>query len=121
METYIRPYSDLEIADALHWFGIDASSRDCDICEDGSVYYGLTKILEPRAHDRDAEFLVVKRPSPYAVETTYTVRTPAGIVDVVFGSSGAVTTRVRFAMCPGYSRLVDGATRAAKRAHDGDE
>ena len=28
----------------LAWFGIDAWPEDCDVCSDGSVYYGLTMI-----------------------------------------------------------------------------
>ena len=34
-----------QVAKALKWFGIDASPYDCDYCEDGSVYFGLTKII----------------------------------------------------------------------------
>jgi len=34
-----------EVEKALAWFGIDASPYDCDYCDDGSVYYGLTKII----------------------------------------------------------------------------
>jgi hypothetical protein len=33
------------IASALFWMGIEASPEECDICEDGSVYYGLIQIL----------------------------------------------------------------------------
>jgi hypothetical protein len=29
----------------LRWIGIDASADDCDICEDGSVYYSLIQVL----------------------------------------------------------------------------
>jgi len=33
------------IEQSLLWFGIDGTPDECDICEDGSVYYGLTQIL----------------------------------------------------------------------------
>ena len=33
-----------DIQEWLDWFGIDASPSDYDVCEDGSVYYGLTMI-----------------------------------------------------------------------------
>ena len=33
-----------EIQNALDWFGITAKPHDCDICENGDVYYGLVKI-----------------------------------------------------------------------------
>ena len=33
------------ITDALAWFGIDADVADCNVCEDGSVWYGLVQIL----------------------------------------------------------------------------
>lgn len=36
-----------QIRDALKWFGIEAEPRDCEYCQDGSVYFGLTKIIEP--------------------------------------------------------------------------
>ncbi len=34
-----------QVARALKWLGIEASPYDCDYCEDGSVYFGLTKII----------------------------------------------------------------------------
>lgn len=34
-----------EIKSALLWFGIVANVDDCDRCEDGSVWFGLTQIL----------------------------------------------------------------------------
>ena len=35
-----------QIEKALAWLGVDASvADDCDICEDGSVYYGLIQVL----------------------------------------------------------------------------
>lgn len=34
-----------EVKAALKWFGIDAEPSDCDYCEDGSVYFGLIKII----------------------------------------------------------------------------
>ena len=34
-----------QVAIALKWFGIDAEPCECDFCEDGSVYFGLTKII----------------------------------------------------------------------------
>ncbi len=39
------PNSYDQVARALKWLGIDASPYDCDYCEDGSVYFGLTKII----------------------------------------------------------------------------
>jgi hypothetical protein len=34
-----------KIKDALKWIGIDAMPADCDVCTDGSVYWGLVMIL----------------------------------------------------------------------------
>ena len=36
-----------EVISALEWFGINATPEDCDYCEDGSVWYGLTQIVAP--------------------------------------------------------------------------
>ena len=33
------------VAAALWVKGIDVEFEDCDVCEDGSVYHGLTQIL----------------------------------------------------------------------------
>tara|TARA_B110000495_G_C23002657_1_gene591894 strand:+ start:1102 stop:1275 length:174 start_codon:yes stop_codon:yes gene_type:complete len=33
------------IEEALIWFGIDGTPEDCDVCENGAVYYGLTMII----------------------------------------------------------------------------
>ena len=33
-----------EIQEALDWFGISATPQDCDVCENGDVYFGLIKI-----------------------------------------------------------------------------
>ena len=47
-EVPIMPDVREEILGALEWFGEGhADPDDCDICEDGSVYYGLTQILPP--------------------------------------------------------------------------
>gem|GEM_PF-2228758 len=37
--------SNEKIEKALRFFGINEAPEDCDICEDGSVYHGLTQIL----------------------------------------------------------------------------
>ena len=29
----------------LRWLGIEADPSDCDVCEDGSVWYGLVQVL----------------------------------------------------------------------------
>ena len=34
-----------EVEEALFRMGIDATPLECDYCEDGSVYFGLTKII----------------------------------------------------------------------------
>jgi len=34
-----------KIVDALEWMGIDAHPADCDVCTDGTVWYGLVMIL----------------------------------------------------------------------------
>jgi hypothetical protein len=41
--------TDIEkIMEALQWLGFSKSQiSDCDICENGSVYLGLTQILPP--------------------------------------------------------------------------
>ena len=36
-----------EIDLALIFLGFEVHPEECDICEDGSVYYGLTQILPP--------------------------------------------------------------------------
>jgi hypothetical protein len=36
-----------QVLSGLRWLGIDATPEDCDYCEDGSVYYGLTQVLPP--------------------------------------------------------------------------
>jgi hypothetical protein len=37
--------SNREIEESLIFLGIDAHPDECDFCEDGSVYYGLTEVL----------------------------------------------------------------------------
>jgi hypothetical protein len=43
-----------EVEAALRFIGIDAGPDDCDICEDGSVWCGLTEVL-PRGSVYDDE------------------------------------------------------------------
>jgi hypothetical protein len=44
-----------KIAEGLDWlgYGDDANPTDCDICDDGSVYYGLVQILPKGSVDPD--------------------------------------------------------------------
>ena len=38
--------SDCEAIEAsLSWLGIEAMPDDCDVCESGQVYFGLTEVL----------------------------------------------------------------------------
>ena len=39
--------TEIQIEEALIFIGIEVHPDECDICEDGSVYYGLTQILPP--------------------------------------------------------------------------
>ena len=36
------------VQEALEFLGIDARPRDCDICESGQVYHGLTEVIPRR-------------------------------------------------------------------------
>lgn len=38
-----------EVVESLICLGIDAKPADCDICESGQVYHGLTEVLPRRA------------------------------------------------------------------------
>ena len=42
-------YTEQEIKEAIRWFGEEGNWTldDCDHCEDGSVYVGLTQLLPP--------------------------------------------------------------------------
>ena len=44
-DTNMTIEQEMRIDESLIFLGFEVHPNECDICEDGSVYYGLTQIL----------------------------------------------------------------------------